>query len=169
MSLSMYQASVPVFVQHLTGLSGVLDKAAAHAAARKIEPATLLTMRLYPDMFTMARQVRAATDHAMSAGRLAGVELPKLPEDDSSFDGLKARIAAAIAFLNTLKPAQVDGTEEKEITIPMGSNTRVFKGQPLLLGFSLPNFFFHATTAYAILRHAGVEVGKRDFMGARPS
>jgi uncharacterized protein len=170
MTISMYQASVPVFVQTLTALSGVLDRAAAHAAARKIEPTVLLNTRLIPDMFSLARQVKATTDHALSAGRIAGVELPKLPDDESSFEALKDRIAKTVDFLKSLKPAQIDGTEDKDITIPLGREPRVFKGQALLLGFSTPNFYFHATTAYAILRSCGVDIGKRDFMGTpRPA
>ena len=168
MALSMYQASVPVFVQHLNGLSSVLDKAATWVASRKIDPAVLLATRIYPDMFPLWRQVREVTNHAVnSTAKLAGVDIPKLPESETSIDELKARIAAAIAFLNTIKPAQIDGTEDKTVTMQLGPNQREFKGQALLLGHSLPNFFFHATTAYNLLRQYGVEIGKRDFMGPR--
>jgi len=168
MTISMYQASVPLFAQFLTSLSALLDKAAAHAEAKKIDPAFLINMRLYPDMFPLVRQVRAATDHAVNAsGRLAGVELPSFANTEASIPELKDRIAKAIDFLKTLKPAQIDGSEGKEIkiTFPSG-NTREFTGQVYLLNFSLPNFYFHATTAYDILRHCGIELGKRDFMGA---
>ena len=167
MTISMYQASVPVFVQFLTSLAGVLDKAAAHAEAKKIEPGVLLNTRLYPDMFPLVRQVRAATDHAASAGgRLAGVDLPKFANDEANFADLKARVTQTIHFLNGLKPAQIDGSEDKEIkiTFPSGA-TREFVGQSFLLNQTLPNFFFHCTTAYDILRQCGVELGKRDFMG----
>jgi uncharacterized protein len=167
MTVSMYKISVPIFVQFLTSLSAVLDKAQAHCEAKKIEPAELLTMQLAPDMFTLARQVRAATDHAVSATtRMAGGEPPNLPSGDGSFAELKERIAKAIDVIKTYKPAQIDGSEDKpiKITFPSGA-TRDFTGQSLLLGNSLPNFYFHCTTAYDILRHAGVELGKRDFMG----
>jgi hypothetical protein len=167
MTISMYQASVPIFVQFLTSLSAVLDKAAAYAEAKKIDPAVLLNTRLYSDMFPLVRQVRAATDHAASAGgRLAGVDPPKFANDEASFADLKTRIAQTIDFLKSLKPAQIDGTEDKEIkiTFPSGA-TREFSGQSFLLSQTLPNFYFHATTAYDILRQCGVELGKRDFMG----
>jgi len=168
MSLTMYQASVPVFVQHLNGLAGSLEKAAAFATAKKIEPAVLLGARIYPDMYPLWRQVREATNHAVNCtAKLAGVDAPKLPESETSIDELKARVAAAIAFLNTIKPAQIDGTEDKTVTMQFGPNTREFKGQGFLLGFALPNFFFHATTAYNLLRQYGIEIGKRDFMGPR--
>ena len=168
MSLSMYQASVPVYIQFLTGLSGVLQKAAEFATAKKIDPAVLLGSRIYPDMFPLSRQVREATNHSAGAcARLAGVEVPKLPEADATFEDAQARIAAAIAFLKGLTPAQIDGSEDKTVTMQFGPNTREFKGQPYLLMFAMPNFYFHATTAYAILRQYGVEVGKRDFMGPR--
>jgi hypothetical protein len=170
MTISMYTVSVPVFTQHLNGLSAVLDKAAAHAAARKINEADLLNMRLAPDMFPLVRQVRAATDHACSAaGRLSGKELPKFANDETTIAQLRERIAKTIEFLKSVKPGEVDGTEEKDISItfPNGS-TRQFKGQGLLLGNSLPNFYFHTTTAYNILRQCGVELGKRDFMGTPP-
>src|SRR5712691_9051864 len=166
MAISMFKTSAPIFVQFLTSLSAVLDKAAAHAQAKKIEPSVLLNTRLYPDMFPLVRQVRAATDHAMSAcGRLAGVELPTFANTESSILELKERIAKAIQFIKSIKPTQIDGSEDKEITIKFSSGERKFTGQSLLLNFCLPNFYFHATTAYDILRHCGVEVGKRDFMG----
>lgn len=167
MSISMYKASVPIFVQFLTSLSAVLDKAAAHAEAKKIDPAVLLNTRLTPDMFPLLRQVRAATDHAISAsGRLAGAELPTFPNTEATIPELKARIATALDFIKGLSPAQIDGTEDKDISIQFPSGSRSFKGQGLLLNFCLPNFYFHATTAYDILRQCGVEVGKRDFMGS---
>jgi hypothetical protein len=163
----MYKISVPIFVQFLTSLSAVLDKTAAYAEAKKVEPSVLLNTRLAPDMFPLGRQVRAATDHAINAGgRLAGVALPELPNADATIPELKDRIAKTIDFLKGLKPAQIDGTEDKEIkiTFPSGA-TREFTGQSLLLNNSLPNFYFHCTTAYDIARHCGIELGKRDFMG----
>src|SRR4051812_9778147 len=171
MSVSMYTVSVPVFMQHLNGLSGVLDKAAAWAAARKVSEADLLNMRLAPDMFNLARQIRAATDHAANAaGRLSGKELLKFANEETTLAQLKERISKTIEYLKSMTPAEIDGTEGKEIkiTFPNG-NTREFTGQSLLLGNSLPNFYFHATTAYDILRTCGVEVGKRDFMGTPPA
>lgn len=167
----MYAVSVPVFIRHLSGLSTVLDKAAAHAAARKINEADLLNMRLAPDMFPLVRQVRAATDHAANAaGRLSGKELLKFANDETAIPQLKERIAKTIEFLKSVKPGEIDGTEEKDISItfPNGT-TRQFKGQGLLLGNSLPNFFFHTTTAYNIIRQCGVEIGKGDFMGPPPA
>jgi uncharacterized protein len=169
-TISMFKASAPIFVQFLTSLSAVLDKAAAHAEAKKIEQSVLLNMRLYPDMHQLVRQVRAATDHAMSAcGRLAGVELPAFANKEESIPELKERITKAIEFIKSIKPAQIDGSEEKEITIKFSSGERKFIGQSFLLNFCLPNFYFHTTTAYDILRHCGVEVGKRDFMGTAVS
>ncbi len=166
MTLSMYQASVPVFLRTLAALSGILDKAAAHAAQRKIEPSVLLNARLFPDMFAFLRQVQLAADFAKGAGaRLAGIDVPKFADTESTFDELKSRIARTVDFLKTLTPAQIDGSENRDITIPLGGQPQSFKGQPYLLHFALPNFFFHATTAYDILRHCGVEVGKRDFIG----
>jgi hypothetical protein len=166
MTISLYKSSVPIFVQFLTSLSGVLDKAAAFAEAKNVDPSVLLNTRLAPDMFPLVRQVRAATDHAMNAcGRLAGVELPKFENDETTIPQLKERIGKAIDFIKGLKPAQIDGTEDKEIKIVFPSGTREFTGQSLLLGNSLPNFYFHCTTAYDILRHGGVERGKRDFVG----
>jgi hypothetical protein len=163
----MYKISVPIFVQFLTSLSAVLDKTAAYAEAKKVEPSVLLNTRLAPDLFPLGRQVRAATDHAINAGgRLAGVALPELPNADATIPELKDRIAKTIDFLKGLKPAQIDGSEDKEIkiTFPSGA-VREFTGQTLLLNNSLPNFYFHCTTAYDIARHCGIELGKRDFMG----
>jgi uncharacterized protein len=167
MTISLYKASAPIFVQFLTSLSAVLDKAAAHAEARKIDPAVLLNTRLTPDMYPLLRQVREVTSHAASAcGRLAGADQPVFTNTEASIPELKERIAKTIDFIKGLKPAQIDGTEDKEITLKFPSgNERKFTGQGLLLNFSLPNFYFHYTTAYNILRHCGVEVGKRDFMG----
>jgi hypothetical protein len=167
MTISMYKASVPIFVQFLTSLSAVLDKAAAHAEAKKIDPAVLLNTRLYPDMFPLVRQVREATNHAASAcGRVAGADLPTFTNTEASVQELKERIAKTIDFIKGLNPVQIDGTEDKEITIKFPSGAeRKFTGQVLLLNFCLPNFYFHYTTAYDILRNCGVEVGKRDFMG----
>jgi uncharacterized protein len=167
MTISMYKASVPIFVQFLTSMSAVLDKAAAHAEAKKIDPSVLLNTRLAPDMFPLVRQVRAATDHAINAcGRLAGAELPSFANTEATIPELKERIAKTIDFLRTLEPGQIDGSEDAEIkiTFPSGA-TREFTGQSLLLNNSLPNFYFHCTTAYDILRHCGLELGKRDFMG----
>jgi hypothetical protein len=167
MTISMYKASVPVFVQFLTSLSAVLDKAAAYAEAKKVEPAVLLNTRLAPDMFPLVRQVRAATDHAINAcARLAGADMPSFSNTETTIPELKDRIAKTIDFLKGFKPAQIDGSEDKaiKITFPSGA-TREFTGQSLLLTNSLPNFYFHCTTAYDILRQCGIELGKRDFMG----
>jgi hypothetical protein len=165
MTLSMYQASAPIFVQFLTGLSAVLDKAAAHAEAKKIDPAALLGMRLYPDMFPLARQVRQATTHAVNAcTRLAGHEPPALPEAEATFADLKTRIDQAVAAIKSAKQGEIDGSEERDITVTMAAGPRTFKGHNYLLNHCMPHFYFHVTTAYDILRHAGVEVGKRDFM-----
>jgi hypothetical protein len=165
----MYQASVPVYVQHLIGLSGVLQKGADFAAVRKIDPAVLLGARIYPDMFPLARQVREAINHSANAcARIIGGELPKLPDGEASFDDLQTRLSAALVFLKGLKAEQIDGTEEKTVIMQFSPTaSREFKGQAFLMGFALPNFFFHTTTAYAILRQYGVEIGKRDFMGPR--
>ena len=167
MTLSMYQASVPALIRMLSNLSAILDKAAAHADQHKIEPSVLLNTRLFPDMYPLVQQVQIASDVAKAAGaRLAGVEPPKFPDTETSFDELKARIAKTVDFLKTLKPAQIDGSEERDITILIRGETHSFKGQPYLVHFILPNFYFHVTAAYAILRHCGVQIGKRDFLGS---
>ena len=165
MTISMYRASVPLFQQMLPCLSAVLDKAAAYAATKKIEPAVLLNARLYPDMFPFTRQIQIASDFAKgSVARLAGHEPPKYEDNEASFDDLKARIAKTLGYVGEFKPSQIDGSEEREITLMLGGNQRKFKGESYLVNFVIPNFFFHTTTAYAILRHNGVELGKRDFM-----
>jgi uncharacterized protein len=166
MTMSMYQASVPVFRRGLTAISAVLDKAEAQATARKFDPAVLLTSRLYPDMFPLTRQIQIMTDGAKGcAARLAGLEVPKYEDTESSFADLKARLAKTLDFVSSVTPAQIDGTEDKEIVLTIGGQPTPFKGQQYLLGFVLPNFYFHGAIAYAILRHNGIEVGKRDFLG----
>jgi hypothetical protein len=166
MTISMYKVSVPIFVQHLAALSGVLDKAVAHIEGEQLDPAFFLGMRLYPDMYPFVRQVQQATTHAVRAvSALAGAEPLALPNTETSFPELKARIAKTIDYVKGFKPAQIDGSEDKEITLKMGSGERKFTGQGLLLNHILPNFYFHCTTAYDILRHCGLELGKRDFMG----
>jgi uncharacterized protein len=170
MTISMYQALVPPYVQMLSSLSAVLEKGAAFAAARKIEPAVLLQSRLSPDMFPLLRQVQVATDQAKgAAARLAGVEVPSWPDAEQSFEELQARVKRAIDFLKGFSPGQIDGSEERAISFKAGSREMSFKGQGYLLGWAYPNFYFHVTTAYAILRHNGVELGKRDFLGAVPT
>jgi uncharacterized protein len=167
MPMSMYQASVPAFLQLLTSLSAILDKAEVFAAERKTDPAVLLNYRLAPDMFPLSRQVQIAADHAKGCcARLAGREVPKWADDEASFADLRARIARTVAFVQEFEPSDLDGTEERDVAITVGGQPMRFKGQHYLVNFVLPNFYFHATTAYAILRHAGLRIGKRDFMGA---
>jgi len=167
MTVSMYKCSAPIFLQYLGGLSNVLDKAKAHVEAKKLDEAFFMNMRIYPDMFPFVRQVRASCDHAVNAcGRIAGVELPVFENNETTIADLKKRIEKALEFLRTIKPEQLDGQEGKEITVKFPSGERHFTGQTMLINFSLPNFYFHTTTAYDLLRHVGVEIGKRDFMGA---
>ncbi len=167
MAVSMYQASVPAFVQMLSSLAAILDKAEAYAAERKIDPAVLLGWRLAPDMFALARQVQIATDHAKGCcARLAGVEVPKYADEETTFADLRARIARTIDFVRSFEPSDIDGSEDRGITITAGGRELRFKGQQYLVNFVLPNFYFHVTTAYDILRHCGLPIGKRDFMGA---
>jgi hypothetical protein len=166
MDFSMYEASVPVFRQMLGSLSAILDKAESHAAARKIEPKVLLQARLYPDMFPVARQVQIAADFAKGAcARLAGVEVPRYEDTEQTFGELKERIEKTLAFIDGLPREAIGSSQERDISITVAGNAREFKGQPYLLHYVLPNFYFHTTTAYAILRHNGVEIGKRDFIG----
>ncbi len=166
MTVSMFTASVPVYTQFLTSLSAILKKAAAHAEAKKIDPSIFINARLSPDMFALARQVQIATDHAKgSLARLAGVEIPAYADTEVTFDELEARIQKTLAYVKTFKPEQIDGTEGKEIVLTFGTQKFPFKGQAYLIQFALPNFYFHSSMAYAILRENGVEIGKRDFMG----
>jgi len=166
MSISMYQVSVPVFVRALSNLRAILEKGAAHAEARKFKPEVLLNDRLAPDMHPLTRQVQIATDQVKGcAARLAGVEVPKFEDNEASFEDLYARIDKTLAFVKSLKPEQIDGSENKDISLPTPRGPLEFKGQPYLLFFVHPNLYFHCTTAYAILRHNGVELGKMDFIG----
>ena len=167
MAISMYQASAPRFANTLKNLSAILGKAQAHCEARKIDPLVLSASRLYPDMFALARQVQIACDSAKGAvARLAGVEIPKHEDTEKTFEELQARIARTLEFIATVKPAQIDGSEDRDVVIKLRGNDVAFKGMLYLLGFAWPNFYFHATTAYNILRHNGVELGKGDFLGA---
>lgn len=166
MSISMYKVSAPIFIQFLTALSGVLDKAQAHIDAKKLDDSFFMGMRLYSDMHNFTRQVRASCDHAVNAcARIAGAEVPAFENNETSIADLKKRIEKAVEFVRSIKPEQLDGTEDKDIVVKLPSGERRFTGQTMLLNFSLPNFYFHTATAYDILRHCGVEIGKRDFMG----
>ncbi|MGA7117586.1 MAG: DUF1993 domain-containing protein [Hyphomicrobium sp.] len=165
MSVTMYQIAVPSFQKHLHALDGIIDKAMAYAAAKKIAPETLLTARLYPDMFNFTRQVQESCKFAsLSVQRLANIDVVAEADGEKTFEDLKARIARTIDLLASVKPEQMDGSDERQITIKVGPNEMSFSGRDYLLHFALPNFYFHASTAYGILRHNGVEIGKRDFM-----
>jgi hypothetical protein len=162
----MYQASIPVFLRMLGNLSNILEKAEAYAEAKKIEPSILINARLAPDMFPLSRQIQIATDGVKGcAARLAGVEVPSYPDTESTFPELQARIEKTAAFLQTFKAAQIDGSEERPITLKLGGKDRSFMGQPYLLNFVLPNLYFHITVAYAVLRHNGLDIGKMDYLG----
>ncbi len=166
MTISMYAASVPVAIHTLTSLSKILSKAAAHCEARKIDPQAFLTARLFPDMFPLIRQVQIAGDMVKGGvSRLAGVEVPKYEDNEVTFADLQARLAKTIAYLQTFKPEQIDGSEDRDILIPMRDRTVEMKGLPYLMGSVLPNMYFHTTTAYNLLRQGGVEIGKKDFLG----
>ena len=166
MSFGMYQASVPAFLKMLTNLSAILEKAEAFAAERKIEPETLLNWRLAPDMFALTRQIQIAADFAKgTTARLAGREVPKYADEEKSFAELKVRIAKTVKFVEGFAPKDIDGSEGRDITLTVGGQELHFKGEPYLVHFALPNFYFHATTAYDILRRCGVDIGKRDFLG----
>lgn len=166
MTISMYQASVPVFIRMLNNLVAILEKAAAHAEAKKIAPAVLLNSRLYPDMFPLSRQVQIASDTAKGgAARLAGMEPPKYEDNETTFPELIERLRKTIAYLNTLKPEQIDGSEKRAVTLKVRDESLTFEGLTFLLNRALPNLYFHVSTAYAILRHSGVEIGKKDYLG----
>ena len=162
---SMYSASIPVFQHMLKNLSHILDKGAAHAEARKIDPAALTTFRLFPDMLPLTRQVLIACDAAKNGvARISGVEAPKFEDNESTFGELRARIQKTLDYLAKVPAGAVDGKEEAEFTFPVGKATRTMKGQAYLTTWVLANFFFHVTTAYAILRHNGVDLGKSDYL-----
>jgi hypothetical protein len=163
----MFQASVPAVLQMLNALSAILDKAAAHANAKGIAASELIEARLAPDMLPLVSQVRIASDHAKGmAARLSGREIPKYEDNETTFEELKARIAKTIAFVNSIPASEIDGSEEREVTITLRSGPLAFTGQRYLVHFALPNFYFHVTTAYDILRHKGLQIGKRDFLGS---
>lgn len=166
MSISMYQASVPVLTRMLNNLAAILEKAAAHCEAKKIDPAALINFRLYPDMFAFGKQVQVACDHAKNAAaRLAGTDAPEFANDEKTFPELIGRVLKTVEYLERFRPEQIDGTEDKDVVIKRGETVVTYKGQDFLLNRALPNFFFHVTTAYDILRHNGVELGKRDYLG----
>jgi hypothetical protein len=166
MTISMFQASVPRLINVLNNLSHILDKAQAHIDAKKIDASALIQFRLFPDMLNFTRQVQIASDTAKGVvARLAGVEIPVYEDNEQSIADLKARIAKTIAFIQGFKPEQIDGTEDKDIITKRGEKETHYKGMQFLLGHAIPNVYFHTTTAYAILRHNGVEVGKRDYLG----
>ena len=167
MTFSMYSASAPVFKQILGSLSSLVEKAEAHATARKIEPAALLQARLFPDMFPFLRQVQIACDFAKGgAARLGGVEVPKYEDSETSFAELKERIAKTLAFIDSVPQDGIEASAARDITTGSGEKAKQWKGQTYLLHYALPHFYFHATTAYDILRHNGVEIGKKDFIGS---
>ena len=169
MPLTMSKASLPVFETVLNALSGLLDKAEAFAAAKKIDAAVLLNTRLAPDMFAFTRQVQVACDQAKNGmARIAGIEPPKFEDTETTIAQLKERIAKTVAFLKTLDAKAIDAAADREIVFPLGPAKAQMQGDDYLSHFVLPNFYFHATAAYAILRHSGVDVGKRDFLGAIP-
>jgi hypothetical protein len=166
MTLSMYQASVPVFLRGLENLSVILAKGAAHAEARKIEPAVFINARLAPDMFPFSRQIQIVSDTAKGCtARLAGAEVPSYQDTESTFAELEARIAKTVAFVKGISAAQIDGSEERKITLKTRAGDLTLRGQDFLFKQALPNFFLHVTTAYDILRHNGVDVGKGDYIG----
>lgn len=166
MAISMYQASVPALVLALGNLKAILEKGAAHAEAKKIDPVVLAGGRLFPDMFPLSRQVQIAGDIAKGCpARLAGVEPPKYEDTEVTFSDLIARLDKTLDYIKSFKPAQIDGSEEKHIVLALPSRTLAFKGQDYVWKFVLPNIYFHVATAYNILRHNGVELGKQDFLG----
>ena len=166
MSLSMYQASVPPIIRFLESLSTILDKAAAFAEANKIKPEIMIGYRLRPDMLPLSAQIQIATDQVKGfVSRVAGAEVPSFPDTEATFADLKARVDKTIAHIKSFTPAQIDGTENKDIAFKAGPNELKFKGEQYLTTWVLPNFYFHVTTAYAILRHCGVPLGKRDYLG----
>lgn len=163
----MYDASAPRFARMLRNLDAILVKAHAHAVAKKIDPSVLLGSRLFPDMLPLVKQVQIATDHAKGAvARLAGAEVPRYEDSEQSFDELRARIGKTIAFVESFSSAQLDGSEHRAIDLRVGGKDWSFQGADYLFGFAIPNFYFHLVTAYNILRHNGVELGKGDYLGS---
>lgn len=166
MTISMYQASAPRFVNILGNLSNILDKTQAHIDTKKLSDASLTGFRLFPDMLPLTTQVQIACDTAKGVvARLAGVDIPAYEDNEKTIAELKARVAKTIAFIQTITAAQIDGTEDKDIVTKRGEKETHYKGMQFLLGHAIPNFYFHITTTYAMLRHNGVEIGKRDFLG----
>ena len=166
MTISMYQASVPRLANILGNLSNILDKAQAYIDARRIDVSVIMDDRLFPDMLPFSKQVQIACDKARSVvARLAGMEVPFYKDDEKTFAELKLRISKTIAFIQSVPPELIDGTEDDDIVLPVTGKETHYKGMQLLLGHSMPNVYFHAATAYNILRHNGVEIGKRDFLG----
>ncbi|RUR05031.1 DUF1993 family protein [Legionella sp. km772] len=167
MSISMYKATVPVFISMLTNLSTILKKADHYAESKKIDPSALINARLAPDMFPFARQIQIATDAAKGcAARLANLEIPSFPDTETTFSQLDERLTKTINFLKTVNASQIDGSEERSITLKVAGQELQFKGQEFTLHFALPNFYFHISMAYAILRHNGLDIGKKDYLGS---
>ena len=169
MAISLYSGFVPVCLQLLGGLKTVLQKAEEHATAQKWDTATVLNLRLYPDMFTLERQVRQVCNHSLGAGRVAGVDLPSLPDQDNSFAEVQSRIDKTVDFLKGLRANQIDGKDDSDVTVPMGGQPRTMKAQNYLYHFAMLQVQCHATTAYDIIRHVGVPLTKRDYLGQMPS
>jgi hypothetical protein len=169
MTVTLYSGFVPVCVQLLGGLKTVLQKAEEHTTAQKWDNAVVLNLRFFPDMFPLERQVRQVCNHAMGAGRVAGVTLPSLPDQDNSFAEIYARIDKVVDFLKGLQPSQLDGKDDSTVTVPVGGNPRDFKAQNYLYHFAMLQVQFHCTTAYDIIRSVGVSIGKRDYLGQQPS
>jgi len=166
MPLSMYDASIPVLKHTLGSLGAILKKAAEHAVSKNIDQSVLINARLFPDMFPLGKQIQIATDQAKgSAARLAGIDIPVFEDKEVTFDQLQVRIAKTIAFLDSIKASQIDGSEERGIMLQLHDDKLEFKGKGYLINWVLPNFYFHVTTAYGILRHNGVDIGKNDFLG----
>lgn len=167
MTISMYQASIPAFVRGLTSLKTILEKAAAHAQAKKIDEVVFVNDRLFPDMLPLSRQVQIASDFARgTSARLAGIEPPPMEDNEKTFSELIVRVDKSLDYVKTFTAAQIDGSEGRQITRPVRGQPKTFTGLNYLRQSSLPNFYFHMTTTYAILRHNGVEVGKADFIGS---
>lgn len=167
MTITMHSASVPVFERMLGNLLGWLDKAEAHAQAKKFDTSVYLAARLAPDMLPFTKQIQIACDAAkFGVARLAGVEAPKFADDETTLDQLRERVRKTLDFIRSVPAAQVDGTEDKDVTVPRRDGSITMKGQAYLQRFVLPNLFFHVTTTYALLRHNGVDLGKMDYLGA---